>query len=114
MPAILKTWKATIGTKTYFFLQSATGYQGSLDTICGLSEAEDDEQDEPVYSVAELINKNVLLRVRISYQVGTTKKQAKLLVTRDKIGTALDSLIGETYRGGTIRKAGIKRDATFF
>lgn len=113
MAPILKTYKATVNTIPYYFLQRTDAYQGSLDTISGVAEAEEQEQDQPVYAVAELISKTILLRLHITYKIGELKKRAQVLVARDKVGTALDALIGETYRGGTITKAGMKRDGNF-
>lgn len=113
MAPILKTYKATVNSKVYYFLQRTNAYQGSLDTISGVAEAEDDEQDEPVYAVAELLNKVVLMRLYLTYQVGEVRKRGQILVAKDKVGAALDGLVGETYRGGTIRKVGAKRDASF-
>jgi hypothetical protein len=113
MAPILKTYKATVNGIPYYFLQRTGAYQGSLDTISGVAEAGEEEQDQPVYAVAELLNKTILMRLYISYKVGEIRKRAQLLVARDKVGTALDALVNETYRGGTITKAGMKRDASF-
>lgn len=114
MAAILKLHKATIGSTTYFFLQSPTGYDGSIDTATGVSEATDAEQDEPATSVTALVSKGKLFRAVIEYSDGTIRKRAKLLIARDKLSTALDSLEGETFRGGTITSVRIPQKAQFF
>lgn len=114
MAPILKLYKATVGTQNYFFLQSPTSYSGSIDTLTGVAEAADTEFDEPATSVQNLVSKGKLFRVLVSYTVGTAKRTAKLLVTRANLGTALDGLIGETLRGGTITSARIPQKAQFF
>lgn len=119
MPAILKKYRATVGAtgseREYFFLQSPTGYGGAVDTATGITEATDTEQDEPETSVAALLKSGKLFRVNIRYTGGATGfRTAKILVTREKLGTALDTLIGKTFRGGTIVKASIPRKAQFF
>lgn len=115
MAPILDLFKATIGTRTYFFYQHPTAYQGSLDTITGIEEAAQTELDEPATSVSNLISKGRLFRVTITTTDGTKKRTAKILVTRDKLITALDSLIGETFKGNqTIQAARIPQKAQFF
>lgn len=118
MAPILKKYRATIGAsgseKEYFFLQSPTSYEGSLDTVTGVKAAADSEQDEPNISVASLLRSGKLHRVVIRYTSGTGFKTAKLLVARDKLGTALDQLVDKTFRGGTIKKASIPQKVQFF
>ena len=118
MPAILKKFRATVGAtgseREYFFLQNPTSYGGAIDTITGVTAATDTEQDEPETSVASLLKSGKLFRVNIRYVGGPTGfKSAKILVTRTKLGTALDDLIGKTFRGGEIVAASIPRKATF-
>jgi hypothetical protein len=119
MVAILKKFRATVGTtgneKEYFFLQNPTSYEGSLDTATGIKEATETEQDEPNISVAALLNSGKLFRVNVRYTGGPTGfRNAKLLVTRDRLGTALDTLVDKSFRGGTIVKASIPGKATYF
>lgn len=115
MAPILKLFRATIGTdRQYFFLQSPTSYTGSLDTVTGITAAADSEQDEPPTSVQNLVSKGVLFRVAIQYTSGTGRKSAKLLVTKAKLATALDDLIGKSFRGGSITSARIPQKAQFF
>lgn len=118
MAPILKKFRATVGAtgseQQYYFLQNPTSYGGAVDTITGIAAATDTEQDEPETSVASLLKSGKLFRVNIRYQIGTSAaKTAKILVTRDKLGTALDGLIDKTFRGGTIVKASIPRKATY-
>lgn len=115
MAPILKLYKATIGTTTYYFLQSPTSYGGTVDTATGITEAEDTDQDQPFTAVAELVRKGKLFRLAVEYgATGVPKKTAKLLVTRDKLTTALDDLLDEPFRGGTITSVRIPQKATFF
>lgn len=119
MVAILKKYRATTGAagseREYFFLQNPTSYGGAVDTATGITAAADTEQDEPETSVASLLKSGKLFRVNIRYTGGATGfKTAKILVTREKLGTALDTLVGKSFRGGTIVRASIPRKAQFF
>lgn len=115
MAPILKLFRATISAdEQYFFLQAPNSYQGSLDTVTGISEATETEQDRADTPVDRLLKVGVLFRVAIQYTSGTGRKTARLLVTRPKLGTALDGLIGKSFRGGEITKARIPRKAQYF
>lgn len=115
MAPILKRFKATIGTTTYYFLQAPNSYGGTVDTATGITEAEDTDEDQPSTAVAELVRKGKLFRLVVEYTTGTARRSAKLLVTREKLATALDDLIGETFKGaGTITSVRIPQKATFF
>ena len=119
MAAILKKFRATVGAgvtaREYFFLQNPTSYAGSLNTITGISEATDTEQDQPDTSVGNLLKSGQLFRINVRYTGGPTGfRTAKLLVTREKLSTALDGLVGKTLRGGQIVKASMPQKAVFF
>lgn len=114
----LKKFRIILGAsgdeKEYYFFQNPTSYAGSLNTITGVRPATDTEQDEPEISVAALLKSGKAFRVNIRYTGGATGyKSAKILVARDKVGTALDSLIGKTFRGGQIVKASIPGKSQF-
>lgn len=117
MAAFLKKYKATVGAapggQTYFFLQNANSYGGSIDTATGVQVAGDNEQDMPVTSVSELLRTQTLIRVNVRYTSGAGTKTAKLLVTRSKIATALDELVDKSFRGGTIKTVSIPTKATY-
>lgn len=101
--------------REYFFLQSPTSYEGSLDTATGIKQATETEQDEPNTSVGALLSSGKLFRVNIRYTGGPTGfRTAKLLVTKDRLGTALDTLVDKSFRGGQIVKASMPQKATFF
>lgn len=118
MAPILKLFRATVGAAgneaEYFFLQNPLSYEGSLDTVTGIASATDTEQDRPDIPVDRLLKKGILFRVTVRYLVGGGMKTSKLLVTRDKFSTALDALIGKTFRTGEIKKASVPTRATFF
>lgn len=119
MVAILKKFRATVGgagsEREYFFLQNPTSYGGAVDTVTGIRAATDTEQDEPETSVGSLLKSGKVFRVNIRYTGGPTGfKTAKILVTREKLGTALDELVGKTFKGGQIVKASIPRKAQYF
>lgn len=114
LPPILKLFKAQVGGATYFFLQNPTTYAGSIDTLTGVTEATDAEQDEPAIPVYQLIANQKLFRVVCSVQTSAGIKTRKLLITRDKLSTAFDDLIGETIGGGTVKSVRIPQKAQFF
>lgn len=117
MAPILKKFRATVGAtgseREYFFLASPTSYAGSLDTVTGIAEATDTEQDEPNVKVGELLNSGKAFRVNIRYTSGAGTRTGKLLVAKGKLDTALDQLIDKPYRGGQIVSAYIPTKATF-
>lgn len=106
---MLDLMKATVGTKNYFFLSRAVTYTG-LDTTVGVAAAADTDHDEPKNKVEELQNKGILFRV-VCYL--SNKEVRHVLVTRDKLATALDALPGKTIEGATVKSAGIARKARF-
>lgn len=106
---MLDLMKATIGTKNYFFLSKAETYAGLSATV-GVEAAADTDNDEPRTKVEELQNKGIVFRVNCYLANG---KVRQVLVTRDKLATALDGLIGKTIAGSTVRAAGIARKARF-
>lgn len=119
MAAILKKFRATVGgtgsEKEYFFLQHPTSYEGSFDTLTGIKAATDTEQDEPDISVGNLLKSGKLFRVSVRYTGGPTGfRTAKLLVTKEKLTSALDALVGKTFRGGQIVKVSLPQKAVFF
>lgn len=115
MPAILKPYKATVGTKVYYFLQRPSNYAGGLDTATGITDVEDTELDEPMTSVAALVSKGKLFRVVCNCSNGTSRRTRKLLVTRDKFAAALDDLIDETFPDGyKITSVRIPQKAQYF
>lgn len=109
MAPALVLYRATIGdtpdVTEYWFLQAPNTYGGALDNICGVKIAAQSEQDNPRLTVSQLLKSGRLVRVAITYSSGTGRKTAKLLVVRQKLTTALDQLIGKSYRGGTILTA---------
>lgn len=106
---MLDLMKATVGTKSYFFLSRAASYTG-LDTTVGVAPAADTDKDEPKNKVEELQNKGIVFRV-VCYL--SNKERRQILVTRDKLATALDALPGKTIEGATVVSAGIARRARF-
>lgn len=119
MAAFLKKFKLTVGAagaaKTYYFLQNPTSYGGSVDTVTGVMLAPDEEQDEPEVSIGALLRSGKAFRVNIRYTGGATGfRNSKIVVARDKLVTALDELIGKSFRGGQIVKASVPQKAQFF
>lgn len=119
MPAILQMYAAALGANsgapgTYYFMQAPLSYAGTLDTVTGISAASDAEKDMPQYKVEALLAKGILFRVVVNYEVAGKRKSSRILVTRDKLGTALDGLIGKSFRQGEIKSARIPRKATFY
>lgn len=97
----------------YFFLQDPTTYAG-LATETGVDKATDAQLDAPRYKVGELLARGILIRVTASVKVGTATRTRQLLVTRDKVVTALETLKGKAMAGGTVSSARIKRNMSFY
>ena len=106
---MLDLMKATVGTKSYFFLSRSATYTG-LDTTVGVAKAANTDNDEPRTKVEELQNKGILFRV-VCYL--SNKERRQILVARDKLASALDALPGTTIEGATVVSAGIARKARF-
>jgi hypothetical protein len=111
---------ATVGTTTdsYFFLARPSIYSGDIATQTGVSEATNEEKDEPRYPISELLAKGILTRL-VTYAVsgtGTTarRKTHRLLVVKSKIGTALDGLRGKSIDGAVVDSVGFPRKRTLF
>lgn len=118
MAPILKVFVATVttenGTQRYHFRQPPNNYAGTIDTITGITEGTDDDQNEPAVNVGELLNSGKVHRVVVQYNVAGVRRSAKILVAKGKLDTALDDLIGATFRGGQITSARIPAKATYF
>lgn len=100
------------GTK-YFFLQDPATYTG-LTTETGVDAATAAQLDAPRYKVGELLARGILVRVTASVKTGTVTRTRQILVTRDKVVTALEGLKGKAIAGGTISSARIKRRMSFY
>ncbi|MUL39347.1 hypothetical protein [Gloeocapsopsis dulcis] len=118
MAPILEKFVATITKDSvlsrYYFLQAPNSYAGSIDTVSGITKAPDAEKDEPIVSVGSLLQSGKVFRVAVQYDAGGRRRTGRILVTRDKLATALDALIGKSFRGGVITSARIPTKATFF
>jgi hypothetical protein len=97
----------------YFFLQDPSTYTG-LATETGVDKATDAQLDAPRYKVGELLARGIVVRITASIKVGTTTRTRQILVTRDKVVTALETLKGKALGGGTISSARIKRNMSFY
>jgi hypothetical protein len=117
--AILELLKATVGTgadaKAYYFLGRADVYT-NISAATGITEATEDEQDEPATSVGELLGAGVLLRLAatIGTEGGSDNKQVKFLCTKAKFSTAFDDIVGSTIREQEVLTVRVPRKATFF
>lgn len=104
---------AAVGGKDYFFLQNATTYTG-LAGETGIDKATDAQEDEPRHRIGELLARGIVVRIAVSVKDGTRVKTRQLLVTRDKVVTALETLKGKAFAGGTISSARVRRRMTFY
>lgn len=117
---MLKVLKATqtVGgaSQTFYFLGRDDVYQGGVSTATGVSEAEEDEQNRPTTKVEELLGAGVLIRLAatIGESGADDNAQVRLLCTRAQLGTALDTLNGETIRSREIISVRVPRKASFF
>jgi hypothetical protein len=98
---------------TYFFLQNDTSYTG-LAGETGIDKATAAQQDAPKYKVSELLARGILVRLAVSVKDGTRFKTGQLLVTKDKVVSALESLKGKPFSGGTISSARVPRRMSFY
>lgn len=88
---------ATIGQLKYHFKSTDNVYEGDIATDTGISPAGENDLDAPEYSVKELIQAGILRRVTAYVRrANNTRGVVRLLVAKDKLETALDSLKGNT------------------
>jgi hypothetical protein len=98
-------------TASYYFRGSEDVFEDTtIQTATGITEAADDEKDNPLYKVEELLRKGIIIRLAASLEDGD---QVKLYCTRAKLNTALD-LVGSTYDGQEITSVRIPLKATFY
>jgi hypothetical protein len=118
MAAILELYRATVGdgvdSKEYFFLGRPGTFSGDVATACGIVKATATEQDQPAISVAALLGKGLLFRIIASYTAAGKRKTVRLLCTKTKLGTILDTLDGKSFNGGTLSAVRFPRRSTFY
>jgi hypothetical protein len=102
------------GAKTYYFRGIAVDYPASVQALLGVVPTPAAEQDEPVYKLEELLGKGKLIRINVRYGTGANKKVAKLVCLRENLATALDGLVGVTYKNSLIVSAHIPLKDQFF
>jgi hypothetical protein len=116
---ILKLHKVTVtgaspdDAKVYY-CSLRPGTYTSISSIVGITEATDTEQNNVRSDVAELIRAGVLFRMVCSGGTATARKSFNLLVTKDKIATAMDAIKGKSINGTTVGAGRVKRTATFY
>ncbi len=118
--ALFTTLKVTTGTApnqaTYWFLGKDDVYEGDIATETGVSEAPALEQNRATTEVEELLGAGVLIRLVAT--IGTVgandNQQVRLLCSREKLGTAIDSLFGKSIRNKSVLSVRVPRKATFF
>ncbi len=93
---------------TEFYLLQPDQY-GAINAETGIAKSATQDIDQPVVAVKELLAKGVLIRVAVSYLEGGVRKVGRILVTRQKLDTALAALKGKTFSGGTITSARVPR-----
>lgn len=98
---------------TYFFMQNDGSYTG-LKGETGIDKASDAQQDAPRYKVGELLARGILVRLSVSIKDGTRMKSRQILVTKDKVVTALETLKGKTMAGGIVSSARVPRRMSFY
>lgn len=103
------------GTVDAYVLLRPGIYTADIATATGISDVSSDrtKADNPVFSVAELLKKGVLIRLKTYSTVNGKQYTHSLLVTRDKLGTVQDRLKGKSISGKTIERVGFSRNATY-
>lgn len=116
MALVLHKVSITSGSasKVWYFKAPDGTYTGAISTATGVDKAADTEQDEAPHRVSDLLAKGILTRITVSYGTGTSRKQAKLLCQRTKVGTVLDDLEGKALKSSTISSARIPRSMSFY
>lgn len=110
-----KVTEAGTGGSTYYLRVKAGVYTGAIGTALGISEAPPAEQSKPQTEVDDLLNAGTVIRLVATVLIGTDERRTvKLLCERSKILTAAGDLIGQAFRGGTIRSVRIPTKATFY
>jgi hypothetical protein len=119
MVAILTTHKVTVAgadanSAKVYYCKLRPGTYTSIETLVGIGEASDTEENNAITSVSELIRAGVLFRMVTSGGTLGNKKSFNILVTRDKISTAMDGIKGKTINGVIVKAGRIKRRASFY
>jgi hypothetical protein len=103
----LSLLKLTQGGKEYFFRAKAETYEG-LESDTGVAVAGDNELDNPAVKIGRLMNNGQAIRVICQGGGADKNKVFRILVARDKAGTALDSLLDKTIPDATGNQVTIK------
>lgn len=98
--------------KVFYCLLNPNTYV-SIGTIVGISKASDTEQNNTRSDVGELIKAGIVFRLNLATKT-TPKRYFHILCTRDKLGTALDGLVGKTINGKTVGAAKGRAKASFY
>lgn len=108
-----KIYKLTDVNKDYFFQMSTDPqWVTGIESHTNVKLAADNEQEVPLYTVAELLRVNVAVRIKIAYIASNTRKYAQVLVSADQAANT-PNLVGQGYGGGTIKRVIGKRVASF-
>lgn len=114
MPKLTILQTEAIGGKVYSFKGSLDTYLGDVATATGISVGSADIVGVPLYRVADLLLKGILIRISVFGGTDTTPKSLRLYCTRDKIegiDTATSGLVGKTVKGFTVKSVVFERDA---
>lgn len=118
MPA-LKPHKFKIGTKSYYInvpdvYDNATSTIGKAFGITKVTaDTASEDEDGETYEVSALLKTGKLIRLRISYIVGTgttaKRRSARVVCPIDKVSKAITEVRAQKYQGVEVTTSGIPR-----
>lgn len=111
MHEIVTKISPTVTSKFYCFLNPNT--YADIGSIVGITKVTDETLlNSTTNSIAELIHSGVLFRLNVVTK-GKPKKYFHILCARDKLGTALDGVVGKNVNGKVVGAAKGKAKASF-
>jgi hypothetical protein len=114
MPQLTILQTEPINGKIYSFRGSPDTYVGDAASVTGISVGSPDIVGLPLYQVADLLLKGILIRISVFGGTETTRKTLRMYCTREKIetiDTATAGLVGKTVKGFTVKSVVFERDA---
>lgn len=101
---------------THFFQSNAAkigltlpDFYTDIGPVVGMARLGANDAVDALVSVGEALRQGLVVRMKLSYTLGTEKKVASIVCDIDKSPTAKAGLIGKQYNGGTITSASFPR-----
>ncbi|BAY94796.1 hypothetical protein [Tolypothrix sp. PCC 7601] len=97
MPKLQKYYAANADFDKFYFKSTAGLYQSIGSVTTGIYPAPDNELDLPEFTVKNLLQKGVLIRLNAIVIVGGKKRSFDLLCNRLVFPTVLDTALDKTF-----------------